>query len=111
MAFYTNVEKAGYILQGLLLLPAAAFTRHLRSSRAKKSIMSTKSLWNWRCQNKSLHKKSKMGQGKSNFTKQELEEYEELTYLSNSEVLQAFKKYRDIDPPKVKFYIFLKNSC
>ena len=52
-----------------------------------------------------------MGQGKSNFTKQELEEYEELTYLSNSEVLQAFKKYRDIDPPKVKFYIFLKDSC
>jgi calcium and integrin-binding protein 1 len=52
-----------------------------------------------------------MGQGKSNFTKQELEEYEELTYLSNSEVLQAFKKYRDIDPPTVKFYIFLQNSC
>ena len=52
-----------------------------------------------------------MGQGKSNFTKQELEEYEELTYLSNSEVLQAFKKYRDIDPPKVKFYIFLQDSC
>ena len=51
-----------------------------------------------------------MGQGKSNFTKQELEEYEELTYLSNSEVLQAFKKYRDIDPPKVKFYIFLQDS-
>ncbi len=49
-----------------------------------------------------------MGQGKSNFTKQELEEYEELTYLSNSEVLQAFKKYRDIDPPKVKFYIFYR---
>ena len=52
-----------------------------------------------------------MGQGKSNFTKQELEEYEELTYLSNSEVLQAFKKYRDIDPPKVKFYIFIQDSC
>ena len=43
-----------------------------------------------------------MGQRGSNFTKEELEEYEELTYLNRSEVLQAFKKYRDIDPPRVK---------
>ena len=47
-----------------------------------------------------------MGQRKSTFTKEELEEYEELTYLNRSDVLQAFKKYRDIDPPRVKSYIF-----
>ena len=37
-----------------------------------------------------------MGLGKSAFTKQELIEYEELTYLNKSEVLRAFAKYQKI---------------
>ena len=43
-----------------------------------------------------------MGQGKSTFTKSEIEEYEELTYLNKSEILRAYQKFHAIEPAKVE---------
>ncbi len=42
-----------------------------------------------------------MGQAKSAFSKSELQEYEELTYLSKSDVLTAYNSYKKIDPVKI----------
>ena len=42
-----------------------------------------------------------MGQKNTAFTKEELQEYSELTYLSQSDVLKAYNKYYKIDPNKV----------
>jgi calcium and integrin-binding protein 1 len=42
-----------------------------------------------------------MGAKNAHFTKDELEEYEELTYLSQKEILKAFSKYEKMDPIKV----------
>ncbi len=42
-----------------------------------------------------------MGQRNTAFTKDELDEYEELTYLSRSEILRAYEKFQSLDPIKV----------
>ena len=42
-----------------------------------------------------------MGQKNTSFSKQELQEYAQLTYLSERDVLQAYNKYYKIDPSKV----------
>ena len=46
-------------------------------------------------------KKVSMGQGQCSFTREELDEYEELTYLSRSEILRAYKKFLQMEPIKV----------
>ena len=52
-----------------------------------------------------------MGQGNGVFSKDELEEYTDLTYLSRGEVLQAFSKFSRIDPDKVSQNRHAKISC
>lgn len=52
-----------------------------------------------------------MGQSNGVFSKDELEEYTELTYLSRGEVLQAFSKFSGIDPDKVGQNRHAKISC
>ena len=42
-----------------------------------------------------------MGQKNTAFSKQELQEYAELTYLSEKDVLRAYNGYYKIDPDKV----------
>ena len=52
-----------------------------------------------------------MGQGSGSFSKEELEEYTDLTYLSRGEVLRAFTKFSSIDPVKVRQNRTAKISC
>ena len=52
-----------------------------------------------------------MGQSNGVFSKDELEEYIELTYLSRGEILQAFAKFSNIDPDKLKQNRHAKISC
>ena len=52
-----------------------------------------------------------MGQRNGVFSKDELEEYTDLTYLSRGEVLQAFGKFSSIDPDKVGQNRHAKISC
>ncbi|XP_026738208.1 calcium and integrin-binding protein 1-like [Trichoplusia ni] len=42
-----------------------------------------------------------MGQGKSQFTEEELQDYEDLTYFTKKEVLYAHKKFKALAPEKV----------
>ena len=55
------------------------------------------------CQIKSIrsHENIKMGQKNTAFSKQELQEYAELTYLSEKDVQTAYNGYYKIDPDKV----------
>ena len=48
-----------------------------------------------------VHEDIKMGQKNTAFSKQELQEYAELTYLSEKDVLRAYNGYYKIDPDKV----------
>ncbi|CAG0897606.1 unnamed protein product, partial [Cyprideis torosa] len=44
-----------------------------------------------------------MGAGRSKeFTEQELEEYAALTYLTKPQILDAYKRFRSLDPPTVR---------
>ena len=47
------------------------------------------------------HENIKMGQKNTAFSKQELQEYAELTYLSEKDVQTAYNGYYKIDPDKV----------
>ncbi|XP_049822649.1 calcium and integrin-binding protein 1 [Aethina tumida] len=42
-----------------------------------------------------------MGQGKSQFTEEELQDYEDLTYFTKKEVLYAHQKFKALAPEKV----------
>ncbi|XP_063618240.1 calcium and integrin-binding protein 1-like [Cydia splendana] len=44
---------------------------------------------------------SKMGQGKSQFTEEELQDYEDLTYFTKKEVLYAHTRFKALAPEKV----------
>lgn len=48
--------------------------------------------------------KFKMGQGDSLIAKQDLQEYEDLTYLEKDQILRAYKKFQSIDPVNVNKY-------
>ena len=52
-----------------------------------------------------------MGQKNGVFSKDELEEYTELTYLSRGEVLKAYSKFSSIDPNKLAQNRHAKISC
>ena len=52
-----------------------------------------------------------MGQKNGIFSKDELEEYTELTYLSRGEVLKAYSKFSSIDPNKLAQNRHAKISC
>ena len=52
-----------------------------------------------------------MGQRNDVFSKDELEEYTELTYLSRGEVLRAFTKFSSIDSDKVGQNRHAKIAC
>lgn len=42
-----------------------------------------------------------MGQGKSQFSEEELQDYQDLTYFTKKEVLHAHKKFKQLAPEKV----------
>lgn len=42
-----------------------------------------------------------MGQGKSQFTEEELQDYEDLTYFTKKEILYAHRKFKALAPEKV----------
>lgn len=42
-----------------------------------------------------------MGQTKSQFTEEELQDYEDLTYFTKKEILLAHKKFKALAPEKV----------
>lgn len=45
--------------------------------------------------------KLRMGQTKSQFTEEELQDYEDLTYFTKKEILLAHKKFKGLAPEKV----------
>ena len=52
-----------------------------------------------------------MGHRNSHFTREELEEYSELVYLTSGEILKVFDKFSRIDPIRVGQNRNAKISC